>query len=78
VRPHRAKLEGSLHKIIARLLKMLIRQGYLVQEEGMTYLAESDTDNPLASLQATSCTYHIALGPRPPAQLPALFPAAWD
>jgi hypothetical protein len=30
----------------------------------MTYLADTDADNPLVSLQATSCTYRIALGPR--------------
>ena len=33
-------------------------------EEGITYIADTDTDNPLASLQAASCTYRIALGPR--------------
>src|SRR5215813_6181344 len=30
----------------------------------MTYLAEADTDRALAPLQAPSCTYRIALGPR--------------
>ena len=30
----------------------------------MSYLADIDADNPLASLQAASCTYRIALGPR--------------
>ena len=30
----------------------------------MTYLADMDADNPLASLQAAACTYRIALGPR--------------
>ena len=30
----------------------------------MTYLADRDTDHPLAALQAASCTYRIALGPR--------------
>jgi hypothetical protein len=62
--PTRAALQGLLDKIIARLLKMLTRQGYLVEEQGMTYIADMDTDNPLASLQAASCTYRIALGPR--------------
>ncbi|MFN9388639.1 MAG: hypothetical protein ACK6DF_03720, partial [Betaproteobacteria bacterium] len=38
--------------------------GYLVEEQGMTYLAGTDTENPWASLQAASCTYRIALGPR--------------
>ncbi len=30
----------------------------------MTYLADRDPDNPLTPLQAASCTYRIALGPR--------------
>ncbi|MFN8751919.1 MAG: transposase [Betaproteobacteria bacterium] len=35
-----------------------------VEEQGMTWLADTDADHPLASLQAASCTYRIALGPR--------------
>jgi len=62
--PARAELEGLLDKIIARLLNMLTRQGYLVEEQGMTYIADMDMENPLASLQAASCTYRMALGPR--------------
>ena len=42
----------------------MIRLGYLVEEEGMTYLADIDPDNLLTPLQAASCTYRIALGPR--------------
>ena len=30
----------------------------------MSYIADMDADNPLPSLQAASCTYRIALGPR--------------
>ncbi len=45
-------------------MKMLTRLGYLIEEDGITYIADTDTDNPLASLQAASCTYRIALGPR--------------
>jgi len=43
---------------------MLTHSGYLVEEEGMTYLADLDPDNPLTPLQAASCTYRIAFGPR--------------
>jgi len=57
-------LEGLLDKLIARVMKMLTRKGYLPDEQGITYLADIDADNPLASLQAPSCTYRIALGPR--------------
>ena len=57
-------LQGLIEKIIVRLMKRLTRLGYLVEEEGMSYLADLDPDNPLAPLQAASCTYRIALGPR--------------
>ena len=43
--PTRAELQGLLVKIIARLMKMLTRQGYFVEEQGMTYLADRDSDN---------------------------------
>ncbi len=45
-------------------MKMLMRAGYLVEYPGMTYLADTDADHPLASPQAVSWTYRIALGPR--------------
>ena len=47
--PSRDELAGLLDKIIARLMKLLTRQGYLVKEEGVTYLADRDADSPLAS-----------------------------
>jgi hypothetical protein len=62
--PTRDELQGLLDKIIARLMKMLTRQGYLVEEQGMTYLADIGPDNPLKALQAAACTYRIAFGPR--------------
>ena len=34
--PSRDELAGLLNKIIARLLKMLTRLGYLIEEQGMT------------------------------------------
>ena len=43
---------------------MLTRHGYLIEEQGMTYLAGAGPDNALTALQAASCTYRIALGPR--------------
>lgn len=39
--PTRAELEGLLDKIIVRLMKMLTRQGHLVEEEGVSYIAPS-------------------------------------
>ena len=58
------ELQVLIEKIIVRLMKALTRLGYLVEEEGMSYLADLDPDNPLTPLQAASCTYRIALGPR--------------
>ncbi len=61
-------LPALLGKIIKRILRLLTRQGHLVEEEGMTYVADAhaiiDPENLLAPLQAASCTYRIALGPR--------------
>ena len=47
---------GRNESIIARLMKMLTRVGYLVEEQGMTYLADIGPDNPLKLLQAAACT----------------------
>jgi len=60
----REELQDLLDKIIVRLMKTLTRGGYLVEEQGMTYLADIDADNPLKALHAASCTYRIALEPR--------------
>ena len=62
--PSGDELEGLLDKIVARLMRMLTGQGYLIKEQEMIYLADIAADNPLASLQAASCTYRIAFGPR--------------
>jgi len=62
--PSRDELDDLLERIVERLVRMLTHSGYLVEEEGMSYLAELGPDNPLMPLQAASCTYRIALGPR--------------
>jgi hypothetical protein len=62
--PTMEALQALLVKIITRILRLLTRQGYLIEEQGMTYLAEPDSDHALTPLQAASCTYRIALGPR--------------
>ena len=66
--PTLEQLQALLGKIITRILRLLTRQGHLVEEEGVTYLADAngftDPDNVLVPLQAASCTYRIALGPR--------------
>ena len=50
--PTREELQGLRARSIARLMKMLTRLRYLIEEEGMTYIADMDADHPLASLQA--------------------------
>jgi hypothetical protein len=58
------ELEVLLAKIIKRTMQLLTRLGALIEEPDQTYLAETDSDDALKSLQAASCTYRIALGPR--------------
>lgn len=52
------KLQALLGKIITRVLRLLTREGRLVEEEGVTYVADAhgavDPDNLLAPLQAAS------------------------
>jgi Putative transposase len=62
--PSSDELEAVLLKIITRTMRILTRLGALIEEPERTYLAETDTDGALRSLQAASCTYRVALGPR--------------
>ena len=62
--PSTDELEAVLLKIITRIMRLLTRLGALIEEPDQTYLAETDTDGALRALQAASCTYRIALGPR--------------
>ena len=61
------KLQALLGTIVTRVLRLLTRLGHLVEEEGVSYVADAqgvlDPDNLLAPLQVASCTYRIALGP---------------
>ena len=58
------QLRALLSQIIKRVMKALTRHDGLIEEEGMTYLAEIEADAALAPLQSAACTYRIALGPR--------------
>ena len=74
-------LQALLHKIIGRLMKLLTQRGVLVEEEGSTYLADSDAESDdaraLRPLQAAASTYRIAfltqlgLQARAPPRVPA-------
>ena len=59
-------LQALLAKIIPRILKRLTRQGYFIEEQGMTYLGDIEANSALTPLQAASYTYRIALGRRSP------------
>src|SRR5262245_15621164 len=45
-------------------MRWFTKQGFLIEEQDRTYLAEADRESALLPLQAASCTYRIALGPR--------------
>jgi hypothetical protein len=66
--PTEEELHALLHTVIARLMKMLTRRGVLVQDDGPSYLAETDADGEgaraLRPLQAAAVTYRIAFGAR--------------
>ncbi|MGH8532689.1 MAG: transposase, partial [Gammaproteobacteria bacterium] len=62
--PTPGELQTLLNRIIKRLMRLLTRQGYLIEEPGMTYLGDTDPEAALAPLQAAACTYRIAFGPR--------------
>ncbi|MGG7056584.1 transposase zinc-binding domain-containing protein [Nitrosomonas sp. ANs5] len=59
--PTAEQLRSLLSQIIWRIMKALTRNGALIEEEGMSYLAEIETDAALAPLQSAACTYRIAL-----------------
>ncbi len=62
--PTPGQLQALLSRIIKRIMKLLTRKGYLIEEQGMTTLADTDRDPALGPLQAAACTYRLALGPR--------------
>ncbi|SFN04582.1 hypothetical protein SAMN05421863_109011 [Nitrosomonas communis] len=62
--PTSEQLQELLSQIIQRIMKALIRYGVLIEEEGMTFLADMAADTALAPFQSADCTYRIALGPQ--------------
>jgi hypothetical protein len=58
-----AAAAAPLAKIITRTMRLLKRLGALIEEPDQTYLAETDTDGALKTLQAASCTYRIGATP---------------
>lgn len=62
--PRPEELHALLGKLITRLMKLLTRRGLLIEEQGERTLASVQADPALTALQAASCTYRIAMGPR--------------
>ena len=63
--PTTEQLHTLRNRIIKRTMKLLTRTGFLIEEEGMTYMADTDaSDHAMTPLQSAACTYRIALGPR--------------
>ncbi len=62
--PTAEQVQTLLNQIIKRIMPLLTRTGYLVEDQGMTYMAENDADSAMTPLHSAACTYRIALGPR--------------
>jgi len=54
--------QALLARIIKRIMKQLTRTGYLIEEQGVSCLAEADSDSALTPLQAAACTYRKRSG----------------
>ena len=62
--PSAEQLQILLNQIIKRLMKLLTRRGYLIEEQRTVYLDETDMHTAMTPLQSAACTYRIAFGPR--------------
>ena len=49
-------LQTLLRRIIQRILKLLTRTGHLIEEQGMRYLAEAQSDRALTPLRLAGGT----------------------
>ncbi|MGH8583755.1 MAG: transposase, partial [Gammaproteobacteria bacterium] len=52
--PTLTELQTLLLRIINRLMKFLTRKGFLIEEQGMSYLADTDPDLALGPLRAAA------------------------
>ena len=50
--PTAEQLQTLLHQIIQRVMKLLTRLGYLVEEQDRIFMAETETDAAMAPLQS--------------------------
>ena len=56
--PTSVQLQALLSRIIKRLMRLLTRKGYLIEEQGMTYLADSDPEAALGP-RSRPCPYRF-------------------
>ncbi len=61
--PSTEEMARLVKRIAKRVMKLLTRRGYLIEEEDVAYLKE-EGEEALEPLQAAACSYRIALGPR--------------
>src|SRR5262245_44549146 len=61
--PSTDELEAVLLKIITRIMRLLTRLGFVIEEPDRTYLAETATDGALRSLQAPRAPIGLRWGP---------------
>jgi Putative transposase len=66
--PSEERVWEVLERIIKRVMKQRVRRGFLVEDQGETYLADADDDSEEARTlrppHRGSCAYRIAFGPR--------------
>ena len=60
--PSDEQLQILLNQIIKRIMKSLTRRGYLIEEQGMVYLAGTEAHTVMVPLQSAACNYRVAFG----------------
>lgn len=62
--PTEKEITAVLSLIVTRIMTLLTRAGYVIEEEGRGTVLSDKEEGVLAPLQAASITYRIAYGPR--------------
>lgn len=70
--PTQSELNRLLERLVKRLMRLLTRRGYLIEEQGQTWLGEENEEGAMTNLQAAATSYRIGLGPRRGKKVPTL------
>lgn len=62
--PTQTELGQVMDRIVKRVLKLLTRRGYLIEDQGQIRLEGEREESALLKLQAAATSYRIGLGPR--------------